>query len=102
MTNTFAPPPWDWAPSGSPGGNGDFNVYITDKNGRKIAAVYGKRGEKEKTCDLLSAAPKLLEALKLAVRKLEVAARTHGNPPEIIVELIAPFELVIADAEGRP
>lgn len=60
----FAPAPWDWTPSGSPSGNGDFNLYITDKNGRKIAAVYGRRGEKEKTCNLIAAAPEMLEALK--------------------------------------
>ena len=63
-----APGPWSWAPSGKPGGSGDFNIYITDAGGRKIAAVWGKRGEKQATANLLTKAyllPELLGALKL-------------------------------------
>lgn len=62
-----APAPWSYEASGKPGGNGDFNIYVIDKNKRKIAAVWGKRGEKEATAAVLMAAPGLLELLKIAV-----------------------------------
>jgi len=56
----LAPAPWDSEASGKPGGNGDFNVYIVDAAGRKIATIWGKRGEKEWTAALVTAAPDLL------------------------------------------
>lgn len=62
----IAPAPWDWIAAGRPSGHNEMNIYVVDANGRKIAAVYGKRGEKEKTIRLMAAAPKLLEALKSA------------------------------------
>ena len=63
---TFAPAPWAWESSKIPGGRGgnNFNLYITDANGRKIAAVWGKPGEKEVTCKLIVAAPAILETLR--------------------------------------
>lgn len=59
-----APAPWQTIESGSPGGNGDFNLYVMDRDQRKIAAVWGKRGEKEWTGALIAAAPDLLAACK--------------------------------------
>jgi len=61
-----APAPWDWTASTNPGGSARnvFNVYITDANGRKIAAVWGKAEEKEATVRLMVAAPAMLAALR--------------------------------------
>ena len=56
----FALEPWDWDASGKPDSNGDFNLYIVDANKRKIAAIWGKRNEKENTARLIAAAPDLL------------------------------------------
>jgi hypothetical protein len=53
----FAPKPWGWQTSGKPGGNGDLNVYVIDRDDRKIAAVWGRRGEKGWTASLISLAP---------------------------------------------
>ena len=35
-----APGPWDWLALGVPSATGGFHCYITDANGRKIAAVW--------------------------------------------------------------
>lgn len=58
-----APTPWGFEASGKPGGNGDLNYYIVDKDKRKIAAVWGKRGEKEATAAMMIAAPEMFKAL---------------------------------------
>lgn len=60
-TPPFAPHPWDWLGSGKPGSNGLSNVYVTDLNGRKIAAVWGKEALAEKiwTVALIAEAPTL-------------------------------------------
>jgi hypothetical protein len=59
----FAPHPWDWLGSGKPGSNGIYNVYITDLDGRKIAAVWGKEANEEKvwTASLMAEAPALYQ-----------------------------------------
>lgn len=57
-----APAPWDWEATGFATTNGACHLYIVDANGRKIAAVWGKGGEKEATAILLAAAPDLLAA----------------------------------------
>lgn len=59
-----APGPYQAEMSGKAGSNGDFNMYLVDKNGRKIAAVWGKRGEKEATGRLLMACHDMLSVLK--------------------------------------
>ena len=33
--------------------NGVMHIYIVDANGRKIAAIWGKEGEKEATANLI-------------------------------------------------
>lgn len=58
-----APPPWKIQFSGEPGSHGDRNMYMVDKDGRKIAAVWGKRGEKEATGQLMTSAPDMRAAL---------------------------------------
>lgn len=59
-----APAPWDFEASGKPGSNSDLNIYVVDVNRRKIAAVWGKRDEKEATACMMIAAPDLYMALK--------------------------------------
>lgn len=84
MTETpFAPHPWDWLGSGKPGSNGLYNVYITDLNGRKIAAVWGKEAGAEKvwTASLIAEAP----ALYLFAQK--EAARGNAEAQAIIDEI---------------
>lgn len=46
QTPVLPPTPWDWITSGTPSGNGHFHAYLVDGNGRKIAAIWGKDGEK--------------------------------------------------------
>lgn len=41
------PRPWNWVTADSPSGNGAFHIYLTDANGRKIAALWGKGDEKQ-------------------------------------------------------
>ena len=53
--------PWDILFAGTPSNNGSAHVYVIDRGGRKIAAVWGKQEEKEQTACLMSAAPELLE-----------------------------------------
>lgn len=74
-----APGPYSWESSGKPGGNGDFNYYLIDKDKRKIAAVWGKRGEKEATANLLMASHDMLAALKVANDHIEHMAKWIGD-----------------------
>lgn len=50
---TLPPFPWDWVASGTPSGNGLFNAYLVDANGRKIGAIWGKGAEKEAIADFI-------------------------------------------------
>lgn len=81
-----APGPYDWLASGKPGGNGDFNVYLIDRDGRKIAAVWGKRGEKERTVALLAAASEMYTALVAA--EAFVAAIRDNNTESFTLGVI--------------
>lgn len=58
-----APGPYDWQAVISPTATGGFQLYVVDANGRKVAGVYGKAGEKAATAALLGAAHDLREAL---------------------------------------
>lgn len=56
MPDLSAPPslppfPWDWVAAGHPTINARYHIYLVDANGRKIAAIWGKDGEKELTAD---------------------------------------------------
>lgn len=48
-----APLPWDWMFVGANSATGGGHIYLTDANGRKIAAIWGKADEKVKTADLI-------------------------------------------------
>jgi hypothetical protein len=50
-----APRPWDWMFIAT-GQGVRGHVYITDANGRKIAAIWGKDEEKQATADLIISA----------------------------------------------
>lgn len=51
-TQPPAPLPWDWIWIDAKASGGG-HVYLVDANGRKIAAIWGKAGEKEATADLI-------------------------------------------------
>lgn len=56
MPNGGAPAPWSVVALGKPGAHGRYNLYIVDANNRKIAAVWGKDGEREATADMMCSA----------------------------------------------
>lgn len=60
-----APAPYDFLAIGA-NASGGFHLYVTDANGRKIAAVWGPAAEKEATARLFAGAPELLAAAKAA------------------------------------
>ena len=47
-----APRPWDWVFVSAPASEGG-HIYLVDANRRKIAAIWGKAGEKKATADLI-------------------------------------------------
>lgn len=47
-----APRPWSTTTVGAPA-SGGFHIYITDANGRKIAAIWGGGEEKASTAELI-------------------------------------------------
>lgn len=47
------PMPWDWTCADFPTANARSHIYLVDATGRKIAAIWGKDGEKELTADLI-------------------------------------------------
>lgn len=63
------PRPWTWATSGAPGGSGHYNLYVSDRSGRKICGVYGKRGEQEKIAEAICRIPEMLAALNSGERQ---------------------------------
>ena len=67
-TTVPAPTPWRWTASGKPTGKSlaRFHIYVEDKDGRKIAAVWGRDGEQEATANLMVAAPALRDACNAA------------------------------------
>ena len=64
-----APTPWRWTCSGKPTGKSlaRFHIYVEDNSGRKIAAVWGRDGEREATANLMVAAPTLKKAAEYAI-----------------------------------
>lgn len=50
---TLPPMPWDWIAAAFPTNNAKTHIYLTDATGRKIAAIWGREGEKELTADLI-------------------------------------------------
>lgn len=60
------PAPLDWCSTPVSDTSDGFYAYVTDANGRKIAALWGSDEEKAANARLFSAAPELLEALRRA------------------------------------
>jgi hypothetical protein len=52
---TLPPFPWDWVAAGSVDARGSYHAYLVDATGRKIAAVWGKDGEKKLIADYIVA-----------------------------------------------
>jgi hypothetical protein len=50
---TLPPMPWDWVCADFPTNNARAHIYLVDATGRKIAAIWGKDGEKELTADFI-------------------------------------------------
>lgn len=48
---TLPPMPWDWVAAGVADARGSFHAYLVDATGRKIAAIWGKDGEKQLIAD---------------------------------------------------
>ena len=48
------PRPWNWTWVGA-NASGGGHIYLTDANGRKIAAVWGKANEKQAAAELVVA-----------------------------------------------
>lgn len=100
-----APAPWDFEASGKPGSNGDLNIYVVDKNKRKIAAVWGKREEKELTASLMISAPDLLALAKSldAFWSEDFPDGPENNKflTESTIKIWRGMRSVIAQAEGR-
>lgn len=63
MSAGFTPGPLDLRVSQMPSANNSFHLYITDAEGRKIAALWGGSDEKMANGYLWSAAPELYYAL---------------------------------------
>ena len=97
VTAQPAPTPWRWSASGKPTGKSlaRFHIYVEDKDGRKIAAVWGKDGEREATANLLVAAPTMKAAL-LDIGDL--ANKTLGG--EGIFDRVALRDIIFRCAEA--
>jgi hypothetical protein len=59
-TSGHTPGPWDWLAVGA-NASGGHHLYIIDKDGRKIAALWGKADEKAANARLIAAATDLLK-----------------------------------------
>jgi hypothetical protein len=66
---TLPPLPWDWIAAGVADARGSFHAYLVDSTGRKIAAIWGKDGEKQLIAD------KIIEAVNGSI----VASADHGK-----------------------
>lgn len=106
--HTHAPLPYDWTAVGTAAYGNAFHAYLTDANGRKIAAIWGKAGEKEKTADLLMTAANNYARLLAALKEMRVH---FGNPKEdewlnaaawsAALDADREAQAAIAQAEGR-
>jgi len=55
-TGVAAPRPWSIGVSSTSSNNDSFHLYLVDANGRKIAAIWGRSGEKLATAEMILAA----------------------------------------------
>jgi hypothetical protein len=46
---SFPKLPWNWVSSGSSDARGQYHIYLVDADGKKIAAIWGKEGQKTET-----------------------------------------------------
>lgn len=81
-----APAPYDFLAIGA-NASGGFHLYVTDANGRKIAAVWGKAEEKEATARLFVASAAMREALTAASHALR--SYQYGNSATDLAQEIA-------------
>lgn len=83
-----APAPYDFLAIGA-NASGGFHLYVTDANGRKIAAVWGPAAEKEATARLFSTSPQMLEALKDVESKIVdyEAGRINWRPDDFLMRV---------------
>lgn len=65
--------------SSLPSANNSFHLYLADKRGRKVAALWGGTDEKMANGYLWSAAAEMLEQLDLFIRCLEYEIRVSNN-----------------------
>lgn len=54
LVKNAAPLPWEWEWV-SANASGGGHIYLTDTNGRKIAAIWGPSEQKQATADLIIA-----------------------------------------------
>lgn len=105
MSAPFTPGPWRSDRAEKPGSNGDFYVFIRDATDRKIAGVWGRRGEKEATAALIAAAPELYAALDTATailtRLAEHQRQERGGAVENTAEYLAYLNATAALAKAR-
>ena len=50
---TLPPLPWDWVAAGVADARGQYHAYLVDATGRKIAAIWGRDGEKPLIADYI-------------------------------------------------
>lgn len=67
---TLPPFPWSWEATGNADARGSFHAYLVDATGRKIAAIWGRDGEKRLIAD------HIVEATNMVV------SRPHQSTPE--------------------
>ena len=114
-----APGPYDWQAVISPTATGGFQLYVIDANGRKVAVVYGKTGEKPATAALLGAAHDLREALAgltahyCALAASDDAGRRDAEREPVVIAAraalaksvnfhVAPPLSIVTTADGLP
>ena len=75
-----APLPFDWMSVSAPASDG-CHVYLTDANGRKVGAIWGKSGEKISTIEMIVRAvnshDELVAELRRAIDHFEAWANDH-------------------------
>lgn len=95
-----APTPWRWTCSGKPTGKSlaRFHIYVEDNSGRKIAAVWGRDGEREATANLMVAAPALRDALQAA--RLVLKSRDQTPSESVVYGAIKAALAMLDDDQG--
>ena len=87
--------------------NGGGHIYLLDANGRKIAAIWGKAGEKEKTADLIIEAttedlPIKLEVFGTLDDTLRPEVVIASNTSSLPITDMAAVSVPIRSSSGTP